>query len=154
MGSKMEGGKIAITKEKFDISTALDLIESPESGGYVVFLGKVRNKNKGRQVKKLIYEVYDEMALKEMARIREEALEKFRINDMLIWHRKGELKVGEDTILVIASAPHRKEAFEACIWAVDEVKKRVPVWKKEITNEGEFWIERDKLVPANRYSGS
>jgi molybdopterin synthase catalytic subunit len=148
----MEAGKVAVVEEAFDVNRAVELIESPEAGGYVIFLGKVRNKSKGRKVLKLIYEVYEEMALKEMERIRREAIERFSLSDMLIWHRKGELKVGEDTMLVIASAPHRKEAFEACVWAVDEVKKRVPVWKKEVTEEGEFWIEGDSVVPAGNYS--
>lgn len=89
------------------------------------------------------------MAVKEMERIRREALQKFPILDMLIWHRYGgELEVGQDTILIIASGRHRKEAFEACSWAIDEVKRRVPVWKKEVTDEGTFWIEGgDRIVP-------
>lgn len=151
-GLMMRGGKVDVVEKAFDLNRAVGIIKSPEAGGYVIFLGKVRNENKGRRVLKLIYEVYEDMALKEMERIREEAIKRFSLSDMLIWHRKGELDVGEDTILVIASAPHRREAFEACIWAVDEVKKRVPVWKKEVTEEGEFWIEGDKVVPANDYS--
>ncbi|ASJ01752.1 molybdenum cofactor biosynthesis protein MoaE [Thermococcus gorgonarius] len=145
--------KVAVLEEAFDINKATEIVAHPEAGGYVIFLGKVRNQSHGRKVLKLIYEVYDEMAVEEMKKIREEALKKFRITDMLIWHRKGELKVGEGTILIVASAPHRKEAFEACIWAVDEVKKRVPVWKKEITEEGAFWIEGDKAVPVEDYYG-
>ncbi|MDV3103770.1 molybdenum cofactor biosynthesis protein MoaE [Thermococcus waiotapuensis] len=149
----MVNEKVAVLEGKFDISRATETIANPEAGGYVIFLGKVRNQSRGRKVLKLIYEVYDEMAVEEMKKIREEALKKFGITDMLIWHRRGELKVEEDTILVVASAPHRKEAFEACMWAVDEVKKRVPVWKKEITEEGAFWIEGDKAVPAKDYHG-
>lgn len=112
----------------------------------MVFLGQVRNENLGRKVEKLIYEAYPEMAEAEMERIREEALKKFPILDMVIWHRYGELKVGEDTILIVASAKHRKEAFRACEWAIDEVKHRVPIWKKEVTPEGTFWLEGDRAV--------
>jgi len=138
--------KVRLTSEPFDLHEALKNLLVPEAGAYVFFLGKVRSESHGRHVKKLVYEAYPEMAVAEMERIREEALGRFPIIDMLIWHRHGELEVGEDTILIIASAAHRKEAFEACSWAIDEVKKRVPVWKKEVTNEGTFWIEGDRAV--------
>ena len=140
--------KVKLTKEPFSVDEAISLLRIPESGAYGVFLGQVRNESHGRRVEKLIYEAYPEMAEAEMERIRKEALEKFPILDMLIWHRYGELPVGEDTILIVASAKHRKEAFEACSWALDEVKKRVPVWKKEVTDEGTFWIEGDRQVPV------
>ncbi|KPU64029.1 molybdenum cofactor biosynthesis protein MoaE [Thermococcus sp. EP1] len=132
--------------EDFDMDKAIDLISSSKAGGIAIFLGKVRDESHGRHVKKLIYEAYEEMAIKEMERIREEALRNFPILDILIWHRYGELDIGENTILIVAVGKHRKEAFEACMWAVDEVKKRVPIWKKEVTDEGEFWIEGDKAV--------
>ncbi|MDI3476075.1 MAG: molybdopterin synthase catalytic subunit [Thermococcaceae archaeon] len=138
--------KVMVTQESFDVNRAIELISNPESGAYVVFLGKVRAHNRGRKVERLIYEVYGEMAVSEMAKIREEALRKFPIFDAVIWHRYGDLPVGEDTILVVVSSAHRKEAFEACSWIVDEVKRRVPVWKKEVTEEGEFWIEGDRVV--------
>jgi len=140
--------KVRITREAFSVDEAIKLVETDEAGGYVVFLGKVRNENRGRRVLKLIYEAYEEMALKEMEEIRKEALEKFPILDILIWHRVGELEVGEDTILIVASGKHRGEAFDACRWAIDEVKKRVPVWKKEVTEEGTFWIEGENYHKA------
>ncbi|ASJ01937.1 molybdenum cofactor biosynthesis protein MoaE [Thermococcus profundus] len=143
----MELKKVMVLEGPFNIEKAVELVSVPEAGGYVVFLGKVRNENRGRKVRKLIYEAYREMAEEEMERIRKEALERFPILDILIWHRVGELEVGEDTILVIAGGKHRGEAFDACRWAVDEVKHRVPVWKKEVTDEGAFWIEGDRLVP-------
>jgi len=136
--------------EDFDIAEAVGLVSSPKSGGIAIFLGKVRNESHGRRVKKLIYEAYEEMAIEEMKRIREGALKKFPILDMVIWHRYGELEVGENTILIVAAGKHRKEAFEACIWAVDEVKKRVPIWKKEVTDEGVFWIEGEKAIPDKK----
>ncbi|AMQ18655.1 molybdenum cofactor biosynthesis protein MoaE [Thermococcus peptonophilus] len=138
--------KVRLTKEKFSVDEAISVLRVPEAGAYVVFLGQVRNENLGRKVEKLIYEAYPEMAEAEMERIREEALKKFPILDMVIWHRYGELKVGEDTILIVASAKHRKEAFRACEWAIDEVKHRVPIWKKEVTPEGTFWLEGDRAV--------
>ncbi len=142
-------GKVAVVREPFDINSAVELVSTPYAGGYVIFLGKVRKKSEGREVIKLNYEAYEDMAVAEMDRIREEAMERFRILDMLIWHRVGELKVGEDTILIIASGEHRNEAFDACRWAIDEVKHRVPVWKKEVREDGSFWIEGDKWIPAD-----
>ncbi|AHF81186.1 molybdenum cofactor biosynthesis protein MoaE [Thermococcus paralvinellae] len=135
--------------DDFDVDKAIELVSSRKTGGIAIFLGKVREESHGRKVKKLIYEAYEEMALKEMEKIRKEAKEKFPIEEILIWHRYGELEVGENTILIVAAGKHRKEAFEACIWAVDEVKKRVPIWKKEVTDKGEFWIEGDKIIPAD-----
>ncbi|AIF68715.1 molybdenum cofactor biosynthesis protein MoaE [Palaeococcus pacificus DY20341] len=134
--------------DDFDLNEAVSKASSNLTGGVVIFLGKVREENHGRKVKKLIYEAYEEMALEEMERIRQEALEKFPIEEMLIWHRYGELDVGENTILIVAAAKHRGEAFDACRWTIDEVKKRVPIWKREITDEGEFWIEGDKVKKA------
>ncbi|CAB49091.1 molybdenum cofactor biosynthesis protein MoaE [Pyrococcus abyssi] len=148
----MGKSKVSLVKkpEDFNIEEAIALVSSSSTGGIVIFLGKVRDENLGRKVEKLIYEAYDEMAIKEMERIRNEALDRFPIVDALIWHRIGELEVGENTILVVVSAKHRREAFEACAWIVDEVKKRVPVWKREVTDEGEFWIEGDRHVPVKR----
>ncbi|MDK2869759.1 MAG: molybdopterin synthase catalytic subunit [Pyrococcus sp.] len=142
--------KVRLVKkpEDFNLDEAVSLVSNPSVGAIVTFLGKVRNENAGREVLKLIYEAYEEMAEKEMGKIRREALEKFPIFDAVIWHRVGELDISENTILVVVSAKHRKEAFEACSWIVDEVKKRVPVWKREITTKGEFWIEGDKHIPA------
>ncbi len=139
--------KVRVTGESFRVDEALSYLSNREAGAYVVFLGKVREKSRGRKVEKLIYEVYEELAIREMEAIRREAIERFGLLDMLIWHRFGELPVGEDTILVIAASPHREEAFKACAWAVDEVKSRVPVWKKEVTEEGTFWIEGERAIP-------
>jgi molybdopterin synthase catalytic subunit len=138
--------KVMFTKDTFSVDEAISILRKPEAGAYVVFLGQVRNKNMGREVLKLIYEAYPEMAEAEMERIREKAFERFPIIDMVIWHRYGELEVGEDTILIVASAKHRREAFKACEWALEEVKHRVPVWKREVTPEGTFWIEGDRAV--------
>ena len=139
--------KVRVAGESFSVDEALSYLSNREAGAYVIFLGKVRERSRGRKVEKLVYEVYEELAIREMEAIRREAIERFGLLDMLIWHRFGELPVGEDTILVIAASPHREEAFKACAWAVDEVKHRVPVWKKEVTAEGTFWIEGDRAIP-------
>lgn len=149
-GEKME--RVMVTSGNFNVDEAVKLVTSREAGGYVAFIGKVRERNEGEPSKviKLVYESYNEMALKEMEKIREEAMMRFPVKEVLIWHRKGEIPVGGDTMLVIVAAAHRKEAFEACEWVVNEVKRRVPIWKKEITENGEFWVEGERKVPADR----
>ncbi|NJF25858.1 molybdenum cofactor biosynthesis protein MoaE [Thermococcus sp. Bubb.Bath] len=148
-----KGRKVEVVREPFDLNAAVELVSTPYAGGYVVFLGRVRKRSEGKEVIKLNYETYEEMAVAEMERIRKEAMERFPILDMLIWHRVGELEVGEDTILIIASGEHRGEAFDACRWAIDEVKHRVPVWKKEVREDGNFWIEGDKWIPEDYHGG-
>jgi len=138
--------KVRVTDAPFELEQAIKELAAPEVGAYVSFLGRVRNESHGKRVKALVYEVYEDMAVAEMERIRREALERFPIHDVLIWHRWGELGVGEDTMLVLVTAGHRREAFEACAWVVDEVKKRVPVWKKEVTDDGVFWVEGNRHV--------
>ncbi|NPA47030.1 MAG: molybdenum cofactor biosynthesis protein MoaE [Thermococci archaeon] len=140
--------RIMILTEEFDLEEAVKLVSSRNAGGYVIFLGKVRDDGDNRRVLKLIYESYDEMALREMRRIREEALKKFPVVDVLIWHRKGEVPVGGATMLVIAAGAHRREAFDACEWIVNEVKRTVPIWKREVTTDGTFWVEGDRRVPT------
>jgi len=142
-------GKVAVVRGPFDINAAVELVSTPYAGGYVIFLGRVRKRSEGKEVIKLNYEAYWDMAVAEMERIRKEAMERFPILDMLIWHRVGELRVGEDTILIIASGEHRGEAFDACRWAIDEVKHRVPVWKREVREDGSFWVEGDNWIPTD-----
>jgi molybdopterin synthase catalytic subunit len=111
----------------------------PLSGALVIFEGRPRNDG---DIGALYYEVHDSMALKELKRIREEALERFPVREIFIFHRKGLVKVGETSFVVAVYAKHRKEAFECCSWVVDEVKKRVPIWKREVKEDGSLgeWI--------------
>ncbi len=139
-------GKIRLTAGRFDVSEALSAVGSKDAGGYVVFFGRVRSDG-DRGVSKLVYEAYEDMAIREMEGIRRECLRRFPVLDVLIWHRLGEVPVGEETMLIIVSGVHRREAFEACEWVVDEIKKRVPIWKKEVTKRGVFWIEGGRHVP-------
>jgi molybdopterin synthase catalytic subunit len=104
---------------------------NPEVGGVVIFEGKVRNHNDGKDVDSLEYEVYEEMALSEGKKIMDKSLELFDIEEVFCVHRHGHLQVGDVAVLVIAFAKHRKEAFEACEYIINEVKHTVPVWKKE-----------------------
>ncbi len=110
-------------------------------GGTVAFIGIVRRFSRGKEVSKLYYEVYEEMAEDVLEEIRLECLEKFGLIDAFIVHRVGELKVGEVSLVVIALDERRAKAFKAAAWMVDEVKRRAPIWKKEYYTDGTAqWI--------------
>lgn len=113
----------------------------PEAGGFCTFEGWVRNRNEGRAVDGLEYEAYEALANREGERILSEAMEKFDISNAVAMHRTGTLKIGEMAVWIGVSAPHRDAAFRACRYIIDEIKARVPVWKKEhyLTGEAE-WV--------------
>lgn len=114
-------------------------------GAIITFEGVVRGDKVGNShVKKIIYESYEQMAEKEIDKIRSEAIEKFKLHDAVIKHRIGEVKVGETALFVAVLLEHRKEGFKAIDYIVDEVKKKVPIWKKEILeNKQSRWKEND-----------
>ncbi len=120
----------------------LDLVRRGESGALVVFYGIVRNNAEGRRVLRLEYEAHETMAVRKMAEVAEQVKARFpEIAEIGIWHRVGTLEVGEASLLVALSSPHRKEGFEACHWAVDRIKEVVPVWKKEHFADGQSaWV--------------
>ncbi|MEE8168097.1 MAG: molybdenum cofactor biosynthesis protein MoaE [Candidatus Hydrothermarchaeales archaeon] len=134
---------IRIQEEDFSIQEEINRVKgsSKRIGGIVSFLGTVRDFSRGKEVSKLVYEQYSGMALKKLEELRNEALEKFNAIEVSIIHRYGTLEVGENVVLVIAAAEHRIDAFETCRWCIDELKKRVPIWKKEFTSDGGIWIE-------------
>jgi molybdopterin synthase catalytic subunit len=109
-------------------------------GGIATFLGVARDSSAGRAVEALHFEHYGAMAEKELARLREEALARFDLLGLSVIHRVGPIRVGEQIVLIIAAAAHRGPAFDACRWLIDELKKRVPIWKKEIGPDGESWV--------------
>jgi len=121
----------------------IDLVRRDESGAVVVFYGVVRNNAEGRRVLRLEYEAHESMALRKMHEVADEVKRRFPdVGEIGIWHRIGTLKVGEASLLVALSSPHRKEGFEACHFAVDRVKEVVPVWKKEhFADGGAAWVE-------------
>jgi len=115
--------------------------EDIRSGGFVTFEGKVRDHNEGRRVEKLEYESYVPLAESEGAKIMEEAMESFGLQWAQAIHRTGVLQIGDTALWVSVAAPHREEAFAACSYIVDEIKRRVPIWKKEHYVEGDSqWI--------------
>jgi molybdopterin synthase catalytic subunit len=124
-------------------ATPLDLTELrrslpplPDCGGYVAFEGIVRNINHGKAVVRLDYETYDELALKELHRILAVAAETFRLRYVRAIHRKGPLDIGDTAVIVQALSRHRKEAFDGCRYVIDQLKARVPIWKKELYEDG------------------
>jgi molybdopterin synthase catalytic subunit len=98
-----------------------------------------------RETLYLVYEAYDEMALKEMRRLIEISKDKFDISNVGIVHRTGRLEIGETSVVISVAAPHRRAAFEACEWLIKELKRTVPIWKKEVYADGEEWIEGSEM---------
>ena len=131
----------SITEKNINTDAILKSIEDRSVGGIVLFEGRVRNHNEGKDVLSLDYEIYPEMAISEGQKIVDEAKEKFDIVGIECIHRYGNLELGDIAVLVVASSKHRKEAFLACEFVIDKVKEEVPVWKKEhYTNAQAKWV--------------
>lgn len=141
-GSPMsERLKLEITPDPIDPSILVQLATALD-GAVVTFLGVVRGSTDGRAVAGLDYEAYEEMAVKEMKRIAEEAIDKWSISKIAIIHRTGSLEVGDVSVAIAVSAPHRGEAFDACEFLIDTLKVSVPIWKKELFEDGSSsWVE-------------
>ncbi|MCR8556335.1 molybdenum cofactor biosynthesis protein MoaE [Mucilaginibacter sp. BJC16-A38] len=131
---------IQIFSSPLNIQSSIDWIMSPESGGIDVFIGTVRNATKGKRVIRLEFEAYEPMAIAEMEKIAKQAFEKWPVQKILIHHRTGILEVGEVPVLIAVSAAHRAAAFDACRFIIDTLKQTVPIWKKEIFEDGEVWV--------------
>jgi molybdopterin synthase catalytic subunit len=132
--------QIQISPKPLNIQSAIDWIQSPDSGGIDVFIGTVRNATKGKTVVRLEFEAYEPMALAEMEKIVKQAFERWPVQKALIHHRTGALQVGEAPVIIAVSAAHRAAAFEACRYIIDTLKQTVPIWKKEIFEDGEVWV--------------
>lgn len=120
----------------FCIQSAID----PACGGLSVFIGTVRDTTRGKQVKKLQFESYTPMAEKEMKKIANLITSKWNARRIIMHHRVGSLDVGDFAVVIAISTPHRKAAFDACQYAIDTLKETVPIWKKEIFDDGEVWV--------------
>lgn len=132
--------EIKLTLEKLSLEECQSFVTSPGAGGLVHFVGTVRNETKGKRVLKLDFEAYAPMAISEMQKIAERALEKFNIYKIAIFHRTGSLNIGEVPVIISVSSAHRIAAFEACQFAIDTLKETVPIWKKEYFEDGEVWV--------------
>ncbi len=109
-------------------------------GGIATFLGCARDFSEGRDVSEISFEAYGNMALAEMKKLRSEAIEKFGLLDARIVHRVTTVRAGDNIVFIAAAAEHRAAAFDGCRWMIDELKQRVPIWKKEITPQGDAWV--------------
>jgi molybdopterin synthase catalytic subunit len=143
-----------MTVEPIDVGAVARRVMPPECGATVTLDGYVREWTRGRRTLYLVYEAYAPMALSEMRRLGRDAHERFEIAHIGIVHRTGRLEIGETSVVVSVSAPHRRAAFEACEWAIRELKRTVPIWKKEFYADGEVWVEgegapEELLLPEN-----
>ena len=109
-------------------------------GGIVTFLGCARDFSEGREVSQISFDAYERMLLPELHKLRDEAMARFKLIDARIVHRLGTLQAGEQFVLIAAAAAHRGPAFDACRWLIDELKERLPIWKKETTPQGDSWV--------------
>ncbi len=130
-----------LTNDPIDITSVARRTVPQECGATVTLDGYVRRFTNGRESRYLVYEAYEPMALKEMGKLTEQARRKFEIAAVGIVHRLGRLEIGETSVVISIAAPHRKAAFAACEWMIRELKQKVPIWKKEVFEDGEVWIE-------------
>ena len=130
-----------LTTGPIDVGAVARRVVLPECGATVTLDGYAREWTRGRRTLYLVYEAYPPMAMREMERLGQRAHEKFEIAHIGIVHRTGRLEIGETSVVIAASAPHRRAAFEACEWAIRELKRTVPIWKKEVFEDGEVWVE-------------
>jgi molybdopterin synthase catalytic subunit len=131
----------AVTDAPIDAARLLADSVSPDDGAALLFWGIVRNENEGRPVDHLEYHAYADMAERVMHQIAEEAIERFGVGDVRVLHRVGRLEIGEASVAICVAAPHRGEAYEASRYVIEELKKRVPVWKREGYTDGDTdWV--------------
>lgn len=136
----------SLTRERIDIEAFLRAAGRADCGAVVLFLGTTRNHHEGREVTRLAYEAYEPMALDALAVIERAALQRFDIATCAIVHRLGEVPIAEASVAVVVAAAHRTAAFDASRWAMDELKRTVPIWKKEFfEGGGEDWVKGTKL---------
>ncbi|MBT4127079.1 MAG: molybdenum cofactor biosynthesis protein MoaE [Nitrospinaceae bacterium] len=134
---------IRIQQENFVVTDEIEAIKkvSRNIGGITTFLGTGRELSKGESISKLNFEHYPKMAEKKLDEIRVQAIKDYGIIEMIIIHRIGEIDIGENIVLIVAAGEHRKETFKACEWAIAELKRTTPIWKRETTSTGEVWVQ-------------
>jgi len=131
----------AIVRQPIDVREIKEDLEDPTDGAAVLFEGVVRNNTRGRRTLYLDYEAYESMALNEMEKLAQAALERFKVRDLCLVHRLGRLQIGETSVVIGVASAHRGAAFEACRWLIDTLKKTVPIWKKEYFEDGAVWAD-------------
>ena len=132
---------IRITNNHLDLPEIMLELQDNSAGALSIFIGNVRNRGRSGNVSEIYYETYSEMAEQKMREIENEAQTKWEIKKLVAFHRIGNIKVGEASIIIGISSEHRHEAFEACKYVINNVKTRVPIWKKEISKESQKWAD-------------
>lgn len=132
---------IRITNNQLNLKEIMFELEDSSAGALSIFIGNVRNRGRSGNVSEIYYESYSKMAEQKMREIENEAQTKWEIKKLVAFHRIGNIKVGEASIIIGVSSEHRNEAFEACKYVINNVKTRVPIWKKEISNKSQKWAE-------------
>ena len=139
-----ENGFYELTFEPLNVGEIARRVVPANCGAIVTLDGFVREWTKEKRTEHLVYEAYEPMALAEMQKLGKAARERFEIESIGVVHRLGKLEIGETSVVISVAAPHRKAAFEACEWIIKELKRTVPIWKKEFYADGSAWIEGEK----------
>ena len=132
--------QIQILATPLNITAAIEWVMAPDLGGIDVFIGTVRNSTKGKVVVRLEFEAYEPMAISEINKIVKQVFDKWPVQKVLVHHRVGVLEVGEVPVVIVVGAAHRDAAFDACRYIIDTLKQTVPIWKKEVFEDGEIWV--------------
>ena len=138
----VSGGDFKLTADPLSVDAVVDEVRTDEAGGIAVFVGTTRVESRDRRVVHLEYEAYEGMAEQVMAEIAEELKKRYDVREIAIHHRTGRVGIGEASVAIAVSAAHRQDALAACKDAIDTLKERVPLWKKEVYEGGEEWIGR------------
>jgi molybdopterin synthase catalytic subunit len=132
---------VSITTDPIDMNAAYQYVSTDAAGAITFFFGTVRDSTNDRPVERLEYEAYDRMALTKMQEIADEACQRWDVRKYAIIHRKGNLAIGDIAVLIAVATPHRADAFDACRYIIDTLKQSVPIWKKEIFEDGQVWVD-------------
>ncbi len=147
LSASMANDFFELTTEPIEVAAVARRVVLPQCGATVTLDGYAREWTKGRRTLYLVYEAYAPMAISELQTLGAKAHEKFDIAHIGIVHRTGRLEIGETSVVISVGAPHRRAAFEACEWAIRELKRTVPIWKKEVFEDGEVWVEGEGVNP-------
>ena len=131
---------LKVTTEPLSIDEAWTAVRRPDCGAVALFVGTVRNHHDGKTVTRISYSAFKEMAEKEFAAIAAEAQKRWKLGAVYIAHRTGALQIGDASVVIAVSSAHRAEAFEACRYAIETLKKMAPIWKEEFYDSGKAWI--------------
>lgn len=138
---------IAMTHNVIHTEAILASLRHPQDGAVAIFDGIVRDNTRGRKTRFLVYESYEDMALRQMEQLAAEARQRFPIHEVAIVHRLGKLEIGESSVLIAVCSAHRAAAFDACRWLIDTLKKTVPIWKQEHFEDGAVWAAGEPFPP-------